>query len=147
MSHRAWLAVVGLCSTSSACGAQTPSEVPPVDLTHHAVVEGVVVTSKGQPLAGISVGTRFAASSPSIRQVSVAGGAVTDETGRYQFEIQASKPKTLDDAADLYVVALRYGKPGEEVGSDSVLVTVSLVPVDEVARPPVRVNVLRIPGS
>jgi len=118
-----------------------------MDLTHHAVVQGTVAAANGQPLAGINVGVRFARSSPLVRQVSVAGGGRTDETGLYRFEIQASPPKTPDGAANLYVVAFRYGKPGEVAASDSILVTVNLVPVDAAAPPPVQVDLLRMPDS
>jgi hypothetical protein len=136
-----------MCCLSYACsGAQTPSDVPPAELTFHAAVRGVVVDSNGTPLASVSVGARFSASSPAARQVSVTGGGTTDERGEYQFEIQSSTPKTVEGIADLYVHAVRYGQSGGVLASDSALVTLRLFPVTTTSLSPVEVNPLRLPA-
>jgi hypothetical protein len=144
-AKRSWSAA--LVAVAAACTtAQPPTAIPPANPSHHAVVVGVVVGSSGQPLAGIGVGVRFAASAPRERQMSVWGGSATDAKGSYSFDIHAFKPTAADAMVDVFVHALKSGPPGGRLVTDSILTRVRLAPLAEKA-PVTEAPVVRLPLS
>ena len=116
------------CNWSQSSRPGSPPAIP----THHALVAGVVVGARGQPLDSISVGALTALSNP--RAVSVGGGTTTRADGSYRFEVAATAPTTPDGSTDMYVRAFRYSTAGGKVAEDSVLVRISLVPLGDSAR-------------
>jgi hypothetical protein len=127
-------ALLGIVSCDSV-GRSTAVDTPPTEPTHHAVVEGVVLRTTGEPLSGIGVGVRFAASSPAERRASVVGGTATTPDGSYRLVVQAIRPR-LEGLVEFYVLAQMYGPPGGRLRSDSVLTSARFVPLD---RAPLRV--------
>lgn len=126
----------GGCATPPTAPPGSPASVP----THHAVVTGAVVGAQGQPLAAISIGGRYA---PGCRAADVTGGATTDENGAYRAELQFRSARD-EGVVEVYLHALRYGTAGAHLVSDSVRVTLRVVPLS--ARPvEIRAPTIRLP--